>query len=70
MDEGHAVEDRALVERIGSEEAVELSSRRLATISGRRHGADLYIGIGIKAVLREIVAQQILWIEKSRAPRT
>ncbi len=60
VDEAHAVEHRALVHRIGTEEAVDIVGAEVRDHLRRRHGADLHVGVGIDAVLREIIAQQVV----------
>ena len=52
--------DRALVHRIGAEEAVDVVGAQVRDHFRRRHRADLHVGVGIDAVLREIVAQQVV----------
>ncbi len=60
VDEAHAVEDRALIERVGAEEAVDVVGPQVRDHLRRRHGADLHIGVGVEPMLREIVAQQVV----------
>ena len=60
MDEAHAVIDRALVERIGPEEAVDIVGAQVGDHLRRRHRADLDILVGIESVLGHVVAQQVV----------
>ena len=69
VDEADAVIDRALVHRIGAEEAVDVVGAQIGDHFRRRHGADLHVGIGIDAVLGEIIAQQIIVHRDSRTER-
>ena len=60
VDEADAVIDRALVHRIGAEEAVDIVGAQVGDHLRRRHRADLHVGVGIDAVLGEIIAQQVV----------
>ena len=60
VDEADAVVDRALVERIGAEEAVDVVGAQVGHHLRRRHRADLDVLVGVEAVLRHVVAQQVV----------
>ncbi len=60
VDEADAVIDRALVHRIGREEAVDIVGAQVGDHFRRRHRADLDVAVGIEAVLGEVIAQQII----------
>ena len=60
VDEADTVVDRALVERIGAEEAVDIVGAQVGHHLGRRHRADLDVGIGIEAGLGDVVTQEIV----------
>ena len=60
VDEADAVVDRALVHRIGREEAVDVVGAQVRHHLRRRHRADLDVAVRIEAVLRHVVAQQVV----------
>ncbi|VUD74837.1 hypothetical protein MET9862_05470 [Methylobacterium symbioticum] len=60
VDEADAVIDRALVHRIGGEEAVDVVGAQVGDHLGRRHGADLHVGVGVDAGLCQVIAQQVV----------
>ena len=60
VDEADAVIDRALVERIGAEEAVDVVGAQVGDHFRRRHRAELHVGIRIEAVFGQVIAQQII----------
>jgi hypothetical protein len=49
---------RALVHRVGAEEAVDVAGAQVGHHLGRRHHAQLHVGIRVDAVLGEVVAQE------------
>ncbi len=60
VDKANAVVHRALVDWIGRQEAVNIFGTQIGHHLGRRYGADLDVGVGIKSVLGHVVAQQII----------
>ena len=60
VDEADAVIDRALVDRIGRQEAVDVVGAQVGDHLRRRHRADLDVLVGIDAVLGDVVAQQVV----------
>ena len=60
VDEADAVVDRALVDRIGRQEAVDVVGAQVGDHLRRRHRADLDVLVGIEPVLGDVVAQQII----------
>ena len=60
VDEADAVIDRALVHRIRPQEAVDVVGAQIGDHFRRRYRADLHVDIRVEAVLREIVAQQVV----------
>ena len=58
MNEADFVVHRALIERIGAEKTVDIAGPQIGHHFGRRCHPDLHIGIGVHAVLRQVVAQQ------------
>ncbi|VUD72839.1 hypothetical protein MET9862_03444 [Methylobacterium symbioticum] len=60
VDEADAVIDRALDDVVGGEEAVDVVGAQVRDHLGRRHGAELHVGVGVDAVLGEVVAQKII----------
>ena len=60
VNEADAVIDRALVHGIGAEEPVDVVGAQVGHHLRRRDGADLDVGVGVEAVLGQVVAQQIV----------
>ena len=60
VDEADAVIDRALVERIGAEETVDVVGAQIGHHFRRRHRADLDVLVGVDAVLGDVIAQEII----------
>ena len=52
------VEHRTLVERIGTEETIDVARAQIGHHLWWRHHADLHIGVGVDAVFGQVVAQQ------------
>ena len=60
VDEAYPVIDRALVERVRSEIAIDVVGTQVRHHFRRRYRADLYVRIGIEAVLGDVIPQQII----------
>ena len=60
VNESDPVVDGALVERIGAEITVDVVRSQVRDHFRRRHCADLDVGIGIDAMLGDVIAQQIV----------
>jgi hypothetical protein len=58
VDEADAFPDRALVERVGREVAVEVAGAQVGDHLRRRNDADLDVDIRVQAEFGHIVAQQ------------
>jgi hypothetical protein len=60
VQEADTVIDRALADIVGREEAVDVVGAEIGDHFRRRHRTQLHVGVGIEAVLGEIIAQQII----------
>ena len=58
MNEAHAVKHGTLVERLRAQKTVDVALFQLGHHFGRWHHFQLHIGIGVEAVLGQVVAQQ------------